>query len=147
MPTDQIPYLECKGAHCGHTIWLPRSSQLDRFPNHLDSDNQYSEIYACPACGHACDYRPLNVLWMSRFQTAVPANLWGLSADAISFRCEQSNCGVLVLLRKTTDEAHPNASRLLKEAESWTLADVHCKNGHPVRRIPPDSPVVRVSIP
>lgn len=145
MRTDQIAYLECKNVGCRQPIWLPRSSQLDRPLSPLDSDDPLAEIYVCPACGHAYEYRALSVHWMNQFHTAAPKNLWGLSADAIALQCDQSNCGVLVLLRKTTDERCPNAEKLLKDAESWTLVDVHCSNGHRVNRIPPDSPVVRVS--
>jgi hypothetical protein len=144
MRTNQKPYLECKGVRCGHTIWLPRSTQLDKSPNHLDSDNQYSEIYVCPACAHVFDYRPLNVRWKQP-QTADLDRLLELSADAISFRCEQGNCKALVLLRKTTD-GPLDAAKLLTESESWVLKG-HCANGHPLNRIPPDSPVVRVSMP
>jgi hypothetical protein len=145
MPTNQIPYLVCKNVRCGHTIWLPRSSQLDKFPDRLDSDNQFAEIYVCPTCVHAYDYRVLNVHWTPpRHDT--PTNLWALSADAVVVECDKGNCRPPALLRKTTMEPL-DAGKLLKEAESWVLAEVHCSNGHPLNRIPPDSLVVRVSIP
>lgn len=146
MRTGQIPYLECKGEGCHRTIWLPRSSQLGRFPNRQNSDiDLVEEIYVCPGGVHVCGYKESNVRW-SQPPHDIPDNLWELSADAIAFRCEHESSGVLVLVRKTTDAAQPDASRLWKESESWVL-EARCVCGRPLRRIPPDSPVVRVSIP
>jgi len=146
MPTDQIPYLECKNERCRHTIWLPRSSQLDKSPDQPGSRTQLvEEAYVCPTCGHVYGYTRLNVHW-TPLRIGVPANLGALSAVAVIVVCEQGNCGVPVLLRKTTWE-HLDRDKLLKQAESWVLAGVQCDSGHRVNRIPPDSLVTTISMP
>lgn len=135
MVTDQRPLVECKNASCHHTIWLPRSSQLDRFPGQIEfADNQYSEIYVCPSCAHVFDYRPLNVRWYPR-QIADRDHTGGWYATLLEFDCATENCGVRVVIRKPTD-APQTSDQLVKESEGWVLAEVHCPAGHPITTLP-----------
>lgn len=134
MPTDQIPYLQCKNAECRRPIWLPRSSQLHRFPDRFESNNQYFEIYLCPSCAHAYDYRRLNVLWSPR-QIADRNRPMGLYAALLEFDCGTENCGTRILIRKPTAAA-VGSDELVKESGKWVLTDVHCLKGHEVKALP-----------
>jgi hypothetical protein len=130
----QILYLQCKNAGCCHTILLPRSSQLDKFPDRQGSHSRYAEIYVCPDCVHVYDYTPQDVQ-KRPLRTESPMNLWALNAVGLTFECETEDCGIRTTIRKSTREPR-ECNTLVEKSLSWVLADVHCGNGHPITSIP-----------
>lgn len=135
MATNQHPYLECKNGGCHRTIWLPHSSQLDKSPDRLDSDNQYSEIYVCPVCVHVYDYRRLSVQWRP-LRTEDQGKLSGLYAALLEFDCDKERPGTRVVIQKPTTE-HRDVDTIVQASASWVLVDVHCRNGHQITALPP----------
>jgi len=134
MTTDQFPYLEHKSEGGSHTIWLPHSSQLGKYPDRLDSNNQYSEIYKCPACALVSSYRSPLVQW-SRFRSEYPNNSEELYAAVLEFQCETENCEAQVRIRVPM-QGKLDRTKLLDDSASWTLVAVRCPKGHPVTSIP-----------
>lgn len=134
MVTNQHSYLECKNEGCHRTIWLPHSSQLDKSPDHLDSDNQYFEIYVCPVCAHVYDYRRLNVRWMP-LRSEDLSRVLGLTLVLLEFECDKERPGTRVVIRKPTTDSR-DAEKIVRESASWVLVDVHCRNGHPITSLP-----------
>jgi hypothetical protein len=136
MATNQRRYLPCKNVSCRQPIWLPYSSQLGIFPDRLDSDNQYAEMFLCPACAHVYDYRSLSVLWKLP-QTEDRGRLLGLYAVSLAFRCGIENCGSLTLIHKPTNALRDDP-QFLKETSTWALGEVRCKNRHLLEALPPE---------
>jgi hypothetical protein len=135
MVSQQRSYLVCKNEDCCHTIWLPQPTQLDKFPDQLDSDNQYFEIFVCPACGHVYEYRILNTLWMFP-RTEALAQLLNLRVVLLEFYCGRENPSTRVIIRKPSLEAL-DAAKLVAESNSWVLHDIHCPVGHLITELPP----------
>src|SRR5271167_160703 len=121
-----------------HTIWLPPSSQLGRYPDQPEmSDNAYSEIYVCPACGLVSEYRSPVVQWRP-LQMKDRGPITGLYAAVLTFRCGADKCGSQVLIRKPTTDSRATET-LVEEAKAWTLDSIRCPEGHPVTQVPSDA--------
>ncbi len=131
MRTNRHPYVECKNERCRRAIWLPRSSSLDKSLDRPDSDQPYFELYVCPVCVHAYGYRALNVHWQVP-QADILSQVLGLSSVLLEFHCDQENPGILVIIEKPTTELR-DVENIVKDSESWVLADVHCRNGHQIK--------------
>ena len=134
---DQLPYLECKNksGDSHHTIWLPRSSQLRRFPDRPEmSSNTYFEICACPICGHVYEYKSVDVHWRP-LQTAGRDHTKELHVAALEFDCGVENCGTRVVIQKPTAEVL-TSDQIVKESDAWVLERVRCGKGHPVQGLP-----------
>ncbi len=135
MTTQQRSYMQCKNEGCGQPILLPSPNQLDKSPDQLDSDNQYFEIYVCPACGHVYEYRRLNVRWAFPKTLGLdpPPNIY---AAVLEFECGKETPYTRIVIRKpvlTTSDAN----KLVAESEAWILHDIHCPRGHLVEKLPP----------
>ena len=138
MPVDrphQFPYLWCNHDDSSHTIWLPHSSLLGRFPDRPErANNTYFEIYACPTCGLVCEYRSLNVLWRPR-QNADPNSKPEPYVAVIEFQCGAENCDTLVTIHKPSRELL-TVKAILEESAGWLLSGVHCNKGHVILGLP-----------
>jgi hypothetical protein len=134
MATNQRRYVEHKHGNTNHTIWLPPSSRLGRYPDQPEmGDNTYSENYVCPACGLVSAYRSRVVQWRP-LGVGNPGPPAGLYAAVLVSRCDEENCEIHVLIRKSTVDTKATDT-LVQEAESWTLVDVRCPRGHLVTRV------------
>ena len=94
MVSNQHRYVTHKHEGKDHTIWLPPSSRLGKHPDQPEmSDNAYSEIYVCPACGLVSAYRSPVVQWrLLRIEDQDP--ITGLYAAVLKFGCGADNCGL-----------------------------------------------------
>jgi hypothetical protein len=135
MATQQCSYVQCKNENCGKPILLPSPNQLDKFPDQLDSDNQYSEIYVCPACGHVYEYRRLNVRWAFPRTLGLTEPIPNNRAVLLEFDCGKETPSTRILIRKSVLEV-PQAATLVAESDSWVLHDIHCPQGHLVTKLP-----------
>ena len=144
MISVNLPYLDhtllddSKHDDRDHTIWLPRSSQLERpLGQPGKRDNQFCEIYVCPGCGLVFEYRSLNVHYR-RVQLPDPNAIVGRYAAVLKFQCSEGNCESPLLIRKSTMDPQ-TTSTLVEESKSWILGLVRCPKGHPVAGIPSDA--------
>ena len=141
---QQYPYLECpaeddKGARCGRTMPLPRSSQLGKSPNLPEWPiSAIREIFVNPECGHVCDYTELNVRWY-RDPHGDPDRLERPFSALVEWNCDADSRKTLVVIQRPTRGAITEKELLTEAREKWIFVSAHCTEGHALAAVPDDA--------
>jgi hypothetical protein len=133
---QEYPYLECKSEGCHHSMPLPQSSQLGKYPNLPGfPKGEIFEIFVNPECGHVCDYTELDVRWRPDPHVA-PDRPERPISFLVEWNCDVENCDTRTIIqRPTRGTIKPGA--LMKEArEKWNFCLVHCPKGHLISHFP-----------